>query len=59
MTVTSNNSGVPIYHYSKRLTEYNTTRPSGTPIMNRKVRRKLEKKIKKINKGAYLEYEKR
>lgn len=59
MTVTSNNSGVPIYHYSKRLTEYNTTRPSGTPITNRKVRRKLEKKIKRKYKGAYIEYEER
>lgn len=61
MTVTSNNGGIPIYHYSKRLIEKEKVNhfKTGNITMNRKARRNLEKKIKKINKGAYIEYEER
>ena len=55
MSVTSNNSGVPLYHYSKRLIEEerkaaikNTKVP-----MNRKRRRLLERKLRK--KGIIIE----
>ena len=61
MTVTSNNGGIPIYHYSKRLIEKEKVNhfKNGDITMNRKARRNLEKKIKRKYKGAYIEYEER
>lgn len=55
MSITNNNSGIPLYHYSKRLIEDNRKAAvmNVNKSMNRKQRRKLERQLKK--KGVVID----
>ena len=55
MSVTTNNSGIPLYHYSKRLIEENKKAAlmNNNKPMSRKQRRKLDRQLKK--KGVVID----
>lgn len=55
MSITNNNSGTPLYHYSKRLIEDNkkSALMNKDKSMTRKQRRKLNRQLKK--KGVVID----
>lgn len=55
MSITNNNSGTPLYHYSKRLIEDNKKAAlmNKDKPMTRKQRRKLDRQLKK--KGVVID----
>lgn len=55
MSITNNNSGIPLYHYSKRLIEDNKKAAlmNKDKPMTRKQRRKLDRQLKK--KGVVID----